>query len=273
VEKPEYVELLNPLSPERSVMRRNLLASLLDIAEKNFRTQNRLALFEIAPVFLPEKGSLLPREPLQLAIVVTGPRLSTSWEKMDNPTMDFFDLKGIIDSFLNVLHVGKAVYNPIEGTIFHPGKCAQVRIGEQVIGVFGDLHPLVKERYELGTTALIAAEIDLEVLLPLIPDRYETSPVPGFPPVIEDIAIVVAESVTHEQVEALIQQTGGKALANVRLFDIFRSEQLGVGKKSLAFHLTYQAWDHTMDDQEAAQIRQRIIKRLEQVLGAKLRSQ
>jgi phenylalanyl-tRNA synthetase beta chain len=119
---------------------------------------------------------------------------------------------------------------------------------------------------------VIAAEIDLEALLPLVPDRYETSPVPNFPPVIEDIAIVVDESVTHEQVESLIRQTGGKALANVRLFDIFRSEQLGAGKKSLAFNLTYQAWDHTMDDKEAAQIRQRIIKRLEQVLGAKLRS-
>ena len=271
--KPEYVELLNPLTPERSVMRRNLLASVLEIAEKNIRTQNRLALFEIAPVYIPEKGSLLPREPLQLAIVITGPRLSASWEKMENAPMDFFDLKGIFESILDVLHVGKATYSPLEGTIFHPGKSAQVKIGEQVIGTFGELHPLVKEHYDLGTSPVIAAEIDLEALLPLVPDRYETSPVPNFPPVIEDIAIVVDETITHEQVEALIRQTGGKALANVRLFDIFRSEQLGVGKKSLAFNLTYQAWDHTMDDKEAAQIRQRIIKRLEQVLGAKLRSQ
>jgi phenylalanyl-tRNA synthetase beta chain len=270
--KPEYVELINPLSPERSVMRRNLLASVLDIAEKNVRTQDRLALFEIAPVFLPEKGSLLPREPLQLAIVLTGSRLITGWEKMENATMDFFDLKGIVESILDVLHVGKTSYAPFEGILFHPGKCAQVKVGEQVIGTFGELHPLVKERYELGTSPVIAAEIDLEALLPLVPDRYETSSVPGFPPVIEDIAILVDETVTHEQVETLIRQIGGKALANVRLFDIFRSEQLGMGKKSLAFNLTYQAWDHTMDDKEAAQIRQRIIKRLEQVLGAKLRS-
>ena len=82
---------------------------------------------------------------------------------------------------------------------------------------------------------------------------------------------MVDETVTHEQVDALIRQTGGKALAHVRLFDIFRSEPLGKGKKSMAFNLTYQAWDHTMDDKEAAQIRQRIIKRLEQGLGAKLR--
>lgn len=83
---------------------------------------------------------------------------------------------------------------------------------------------------------------------------------------------MVDENITNEQVETLIRQTGGKALTAVRLFDIFRSEQLGDGKKSLAYNLTYQAWDHTMDDKEAAQIRQRIIKRLEQVLGAKLRS-
>jgi phenylalanyl-tRNA synthetase beta chain len=147
-----------------------------------------------------------------------------------------------------------------------------VKVGDVVIGTFGELHPLVKERYDLGNAPVIAGEIDLEALLPLVPDRYETEPVPGFPPVIEDIAIVMDETVTHEQVETLIRQTGGKALANVRLFDIFRSEQLGLGKKSLAFNLTYQAWDHTMDDKEAALIRQRIIKRLEQVLGAKLRS-
>ena len=270
--KPEYVELKNPLTPERSVMRRSLLASVLDIVEKDIRTRDRLALFEIGPVFFPEKGSILPREPLRLAIVLTGQRLSAGWEKMENTPMDFFDLKGVVESILDMLHVGTATYSPIEGTIFHPGKYALLKVGEQVIGTFGELHPLVKERYELGNSPVIAAEIDLEVLLPLVPDRYETSPVPGFPPVIEDIAIVVDESITHEQVEALIKQTGGKALANVRLFDIFRSEQLGVGKKSLAFNLTYQAWDHTMDDKEAAQIRQRIIKRLEQVLGAKLRS-
>jgi phenylalanyl-tRNA synthetase beta chain len=269
--RPEYIELKNPLTPERSVMRRSLLASVLDIAEKNIRNRDRLALFEIGPVFLPEKDNLLPLEPLQLAIVLTGPRQIAGWEKTDHTLMNFFDLKGVIESMLALLHAGNASYSPLEGSIFHPGKCAEVKIGDMIIGRFGELHPLVKERFDLGNSPIIAAEIDLEALLPLVPDRYETAPVPGFPPVIEDIAIVVDETVTHEQVEALIRQTGSKALANVRLFDIFRSEQLGAGKKSLAFNLTYQAWDHTMDDKEATQIRQRIIKRLEQVLGAKLR--
>jgi phenylalanyl-tRNA synthetase beta chain len=268
----DYVVLKNPLTPERSVMRRSLLTSVLDVMEKNIRNRDRLALFEIGTVFIPEKGKPLPDERLQFAIALTGNRQAAGWEKTDPQPMGFFDLKGILESAFEMLHIGKATYLPIERTIFHPGKSSQVKIDDKVIGTFGELHPLVKGRFDLGALPVLAAEIDLEILLPIIPDRYETSPVSNFPPVIEDIAIVVDEVMTHEQVETIIRQTGGKMLANVRLFDVFRSPQLGIGKKSMAFNLTYQAWDHTMDDKEAAQIRQRIVKRLEQALEAKLRS-
>jgi phenylalanyl-tRNA synthetase beta chain len=268
----KYVELKNPLTPERSVMRRNLLGSVLEIAERNIRNYERLALFEIAPEYHPVKDSNLPEEPLKLVILLSGARQPSSWEQNECKSMDFFDLKGIVGSVLKMLHVPKISYQPLEGTIYHPGKCAEVKSGELRIGVLGEMHPLVKGRFDLGTSPVLAAELDLELLLGLVPDRNESAPVSNFPPVIEDIAIVVDETVTNEQVEALIWQTGGKMLTSVRLFDIFRSEPLGVGKKSLAYNLTYQAWDHTMDDKEAAQIRQRIINRLEQVLGAKLRS-
>jgi phenylalanyl-tRNA synthetase beta chain len=93
-----------------------------------------------------------------------------------------------------------------------------------------------------------------------------------FPPILEDIAVIVDEALPADKVEALIRQTGGKMLASVRLFDVFRSEQIGAGKKSLAYALTYQSPDSTLTDKDAAQIRTRIIKRLDQELGAKLRS-
>ena len=155
---------------------------------------------------------------------------------------------------------------------YHPGKSAWLKSGDTVLGVFGELHPLVARRFDLGANPLLAAEIDLELLLPLIPSHYDLKPVPVFPPILEDIAIVVDEALPAGQVEELIRQAGGKLLSGVRLFDIFRGEQLGAGKKSLAYSLTYQAPDRTLTDTEAAQVRQRIVRRLEQEFGAKLRS-
>ena len=101
---------------------------------------------------------------------------------------------------------------------------------------------------------------------------FDSRPVPEFPPMLEDIAVIVDEALPADRVETLIRQTGGKTLADVRLFDIFRGEQIGEGKKSMAYGLTYQAFDRTLTDKDAAQIRNKIIRRLEQELGAKLRS-
>ncbi len=119
---------------------------------------------------------------------------------------------------------------------------------------------------------MLSGEFNLEVILPLIPKYYDTDPVPSFPPVLEDLALVVPEDMPAETVRALITQTGGKLLTEVRLFDIFRGEQIGTGMKSLAYSLTYQALDRTLAAAEIAQIRARIIKRLDQELGVKLRA-
>ena len=140
------------------------------------------------------------------------------------------------------------------------------------MGVFGELHPLVKEKYDLGDASrpVLVAEFDLETLRKLNP-TYGITPVSEFPPVYEDIAVIVDESVLADRVEALIRQTGGRTVTAVRLFDVYRGEQAGPGKKSLAYSLTYQA-EKTMTDAEAAAIRNKIVKRLENEVGAKLRS-
>jgi phenylalanyl-tRNA synthetase beta chain len=140
------------------------------------------------------------------------------------------------------------------------------------LGVFGELHPLVQENYDF-TAPVQAAEIDLETVLTLLPAvGHSVRAVVDFPPILEDIAVVVSEDVPAARIEALIRQTGGKLLAGVRLFDIFRGPQIGEGKKSMAYGLIYQAPDRTLTDKDAAQIRQKIVRRLEQELGAKLRS-
>jgi phenylalanyl-tRNA synthetase beta chain len=267
-----YIRIANPITPERSVMRRSLLASVLDAVEHNSRLRERLAFFEIGPVFWPVEGQTLPDEPQRVAIVMTGRRLGLDWDRHDTSTIDFFDLKGVLESLLDELHVPAPSFQPAEDVSYHPGKCAVVTVADRLLGTFGELHPQVKAHYDLGVAPVLAAYLDLGVLLELIPTQYDIEPVPAYPPVLEDIAVVVDEALPAEKVEALIRQTGGKLLRAVRLFDVFRSEGIGAGKKSLAYSLTYQAADRTLTDGETAQLRGRIIRRLDQDLGAKLRS-
>jgi phenylalanyl-tRNA synthetase beta chain len=132
------------------------------------------------------------------------------------------------------------------------------------------LHPLTKEKYEFGNAPVAIAEFDLEALRNSAPS-YGITPVADVPPVLEDIAVIVDESVPAARIESLIRQTGGKTVTDVRLFDVYRDEKIGTGKKSLAYSLTYQS-DKTMTDVEAAAIRNKIVKRLEYEVKAKLRS-
>jgi phenylalanyl-tRNA synthetase beta chain len=268
-----YVRILNPITPERNVMRRSLLSSVMEIVERNFRLNERLALFEIGPVFWPQPDQVLPDEPVQLAIALTGLRQLPAWDEHEPGVLDFFDLKGLLETLLSELHVADVTYLPSDHPSYHPGKSTWIKSGDTVLGVMGELHPLISRRLELGSNPILAAEIDLQKVIELVPSHFDVEPVSAFPPILEDIAVIVREDLPAERVIELIKQAGGKLLKGVRLFDIFRGEQLGSGVKSLAFSLKYQAPDRTLTDAEAAQIRQRIVRRLEQDLGAKLRSQ
>lgn len=272
VDSQPYLRILNPITPERTVMRRSLLASVIDAAERNSRLRSRIALFEIGPVFWPVEGRDLPDEILKLAIVMTGERLAPAWDRKENPLIDFYDLKGIIEALLEQLHVAMPVYLPAEVPTFHPGKCATISVANRVLGVFGEVHPLVKAHYDFGSAPLVAADLDLAEILALIPPHYSMEPVPTYPPVLEDIAVVVDDEIPVESVISMIRQAGGRLLRKVSLFDVYRGNQIGAGKKSLAFNLTYQSTDRTLTDGEIAQVRIRIVRRLEQELGAKLRS-
>jgi len=270
----EYVVLANPIAPERRVMRRSLLASVLENVEKNARAES-VAMFELGPVFEPKQNEL-PNEPRKLVMAMTGLRTATAWDVKDSSTFDFFDMKGRIGLLLSGLRYTDISYtssdasSTLNASHLHPGKAAEVKVNGQVVGVFGELHPLVKEKYDFGESAVIVAEFDLDALRNSTP-AYGITPVSEFPPVFEDIAVVVDESVAAELVESLIRQTGGKTVTHVRLFDVYRGEQIGAGKKSLAYSLTYES-EKTMTDAEAAAIRNKIVKRLEQEIGAKLRN-
>ena len=266
----DYVRIANPIAPERSVMRRSLLASVLDVMEHNARLDESLAFFEIGSIFEPVPNEL-PNEPRRLAIAMSGLRESTVWDLKSSKAYDFYDLKGRIELLLSALRYKDISYTATDSVNYlHPGRAAEIRVNEQVVGVFGELHPLVREKYELADSPVLVAEFDLERLRALNP-TYGIAPVPEFPPVLEDIAVIVDESIPASRLEALIRQTGGKSVTHVRLFDLYRGDQIGAGKKSLAYSLTYQSPDKTLTDAEAAAIRNKIVKRLEQELGAKLR--
>ncbi len=266
-----YLRIINPIASDRVVMRHSVLNSLLETVERNSHIRPRMALFEIGPIFMASETGERPDELQRLSIVLTGPRASPGWQIADATSMDFFDLKGILAGLMEALHVGFHV-EPAEHPSFHPGKCARLVVGEQQVGVFGEIHPLVHERYDFSPNPLQAADINLDLLVSLIPEHFAVQSVPAFPPVLEDLAIVVDEAVPAETVANVIKQAAGRMVTHVTLFDVYRSDQIGKGKKSLAYSLTYQSAEKTLTDNDVAQVRGRIIRRLEQELGARLRT-
>ncbi|HFC09760.1 MAG TPA: phenylalanine--tRNA ligase subunit beta [Chloroflexi bacterium] len=266
----DYVRLVNPIAQERRVLRRSLLASMMEVVVRNSRNQARQALFEIAPVFLPREGELLPQEPRRAVIALTGQREAPHWEGADTAPMDFYDLKGVLEALAAALHLENVTFRPAQHPSLHPGKCAEMVVGDQPVGVFGELHPAVAHDLDLDAAPVLLADLDAETLLRLIPEAFGVRPVPAFPPVREDLAVVVDEDIPAADVEAVIRKAGGKRLADVRLFDVYRGEQIGAGKKSLAYRLTYQDYEKTLTDKDAAKIRKRIVKALQKI-GAQLR--
>ena len=269
----EYLELTNPISSDKTVMRRSLLASLLEVVEKNHRSRDRIALFEIGPEFYPRDNDKNPvDEKLKLAIALTGVRSPLSWQGGDQELLDFYDLKGLMEELLADLHIKDISYSPDTAPSYHPGKCATIKKGNKALGTMGEIHPKVKGNYKLADAPVAAAVLDLDFLLEEVDDLYDVQPIPDQPPVLEDLALVVDDHVPAEAVKSLIIEAGGKTLTEVRLFDVYRGEQLGEGKKSLAYSLVYQHPEKTLTDKEVAAIRGSIVKRLEKELGAQLRS-
>lgn len=267
-----YVTIANPISPDRNVMRRNLLVPMMEIMEHNIRLSDHLELFEIGPVFIPVEGQQLPTEEYHLAAALSGKQYSEYWDTHSKASLDFFSMKGIVESIMEGMHISGVSYKAGSRPYLHPGKTAEIFVGEELVGVMGELHPAIKSNYDLLSAPVILLDLNLAKLLPYSEIIYKTKSISPFPGIYEDLAVVVDETTTADEVLAVIKQGGGKMLAKIELFDIFRSEQLGAGKKSLAYSLMYQSPEKTLTDKDATQIRNKIIKRLDQVLGAKLRS-
>jgi phenylalanyl-tRNA synthetase beta chain len=280
--RTNYVRLLNPISSERVVMRHTLLAGVLEVAAANLRHTDELRLFEVGPVYLPRPGKPLPDEPRRLALVMTGRRHPEFWKDSaagEVPVLDFFDLKGVIEALTAELHLTGISYRPSKAAYLHPGRAAELLLDGQPAGSFGELHPRLPGMYEqvadifkpLAGRTLLVGELDLEAILAGVPERYTYTPVPRFPPALRDIAVIVDESVTAEQVVTEIRNAKVDLLRGVRLFDLYRGESIAAGTKSLAYALTYQADDRTLTDKEVDRAHRKIEDRLRHVLKAQVR--
>lgn len=267
-----YLRLHNPLSSAQDALRQTLLPSLLETVRQNLRFVERVALFEIGRVYLPVEGSPLPEEPRQLGIVMTGPREEPSWLEHQDPTlMGFFELKGVVQTLLRRLGV-EGAFEPAVRDAFHPGRCAQLTADGQEMGTVGELHPLVREAFQLPDQPVCVAEIDLDEMLEHCGPPRAMRPVSVHPPIYEDLAVVVDEETPADRVRDSIVRAGVPLLRSVALFDMYRGPQVGSGRKSLAYRLTYQAEDRTLTDREVAEVRQAIVSQLKAELGATLRA-
>lgn len=274
-----YLRLSNPSAPEHEYLRRSLLPSLLEALATNLRERDRALLFEVGRVYLPQEdpgsnGEWLPAEPRRVALALAGTRGLSSWNTPAGEPMDFFDLKGIVETLLARLRVaGQVAFAPLtDDERFHPGRAARLELNASgaPVGVMGELHPAVRERLELDAPRAVAAELDLETLLALTkPPRY--APISRYPAAVEDLAVVAAIDAPAERVAAVIRQGAGDLLEALTLFDVYTGPQVGEGKRSLAYRLTFRALDRTLGDEAMAKVRAKIIKLLERELGATIR--
>lgn len=271
----DYVRLLNPISSERVVMRHTVLAGVLEVAAANLRHTDDVRLFEVGPVFLPKKGEKLPDEPRRLGLVLTGKRGVDHWADAGTPRpgLDFFDLKGVVETLVGGLHLAEFEYKPATARYLHPGRAADLSLRGQPVGSFGQLHPKVAEQYDLAGRDVLVGELDLEALLAAVPARYKYTPVARFPAALRDIALIVPEATTAAKVATEIRTAGGELLRGVRLFDVYRGESIPAGTKSLAYALTYQAEDRTLTDKEVDKAHKKIADRLKHVLKAQIRGE
>ncbi|HBY97992.1 MAG TPA: phenylalanine--tRNA ligase subunit beta, partial [Chloroflexi bacterium] len=268
-----YVRLANPISRERRVMRRTLLVSALETLQNNLRFRERVAIFEVGQTYQPVAGQLLPEEHRGLVIALAGAASKPSWLVPEPPHVDYFDLKGIVDALLEHLHLHERVrFVPSDHPTFQPGRAADLDLDGTKIGTLGELHPLVREEHGIPLDLRVpVAELALDALIAAAPRSWKTAPVPRFPPIVQDLAVVVDEERPAGEVERAIRGAAPALLVDVQLFDVYQGAPIPAGKKSLAFRLTYQAPDRTLTDAEVARAHNTIVAAIRHELGAEIR--
>ncbi len=263
------LRVANPMSSDREYLRTTLRASLLaNLAANQGHSAGPLRMFEAGRVFWPRTGDL-PEERETVAGVLAGLRHEPSWLE-DDSLLDFFDVKGVVESVLGHLGV-TATYEPVYDPAFHPGRCAAIKSGDSLLGLVGEVHPVVMERLGLESPQVAAFELYLEPILAALPSsERQFEPLPRYPSATRDLALVMPSDVDAGRVTQLILRHRG--VDRAELFDIYAGENVAEGTKSLAFHVYFQARDRTMTNEEVNRSLDGLLRTLEQELNVTLRA-
>ena len=254
------IRIQNPLGEDTSIMRTIAIPSMLDILSRNNAYHNKnVKLYEIAKIYLPTEGQVLPEEPKMLVLGTYGQNTS------------FFSLKGELEAIFKGLNVKKAVYTAVnDNPTYHPGRCAKVTVDGVDVGYMGQIHPVVASNYGMDMD-VYAVEVSLTKLYDLLLPEATYVPLPKYPAVTRDLALLCDESVTVGQAQEVIAKAGGKLLRDVQLFDIYRGTGVPEGKKSLAFSLILRADDRTLTDTDSEGVISKVLSAVQDKLGATLR--
>ena len=263
------LRVANPMSSDREYLRTTLRASLLaNLAANQGHSAGPFRMFEAGRVFWPRTGDL-PEERETVAGVLAGLRHEPSWLE-DDSLLDFFDVKGVVESVLGHLGV-TATYEPVDDPAFHPGRCAAIKSGDSLLGLVGEVHPVVMERLGLESPQVAAFELYLEPILAALPSsERQFEPLPRYPSATRDLALVMPSDVDAGRVTQLILRHRG--VYRAELFDIYAGENVAEGTKSLAFHVYFQARDRTMTNEEVNRSLDGLLRTLEQELNVTLRA-
>lgn len=254
------VVIRNPLGEDTSVMRTTTIPSMLEVLSRNYNNRNKTAeLYEVGKIYLPQNDQPLPEEK---PIVAMG---------MYGEDCDFFTLKGVVETLLHTLRVeGYEITAKSDHPTFHPGRCAELRVGETSMGIFGEIHPAVLENYEIDTRAYVAC-LDLTMLFQQVATEKGYQPLPKFPASTRDLALLCDEKLPVAELEKAISNAAGTVLEDLKLFDVYRGAQVQAGKKSVAYNLVLRAPDRTLTDEEADAAVKRALKALK-AIGVEIRS-
>jgi phenylalanyl-tRNA synthetase beta chain len=254
-----FVRLLNPLGEENSVMRTTLLPAMLETLGRNYSRNNaRAAAFEIGNTFFDDGEGPLPEERIALSMGAYG------------GDMDFFRMKGALETLFGRLGIKASYEAERDAVLWHPGRCARVFAAGTLVGIFGELHPDAAARHGVGTRCYAAA-IDMAALIEKTDVARAYVPLPRYPAVERDIALLVREDVTIKRIEDVIRGAGGPLLERARLFDVYKGPQVADGMKSAAFNLVYRSPERTLTDEEVGAEHDKLLSVLEKELDAVLR--
>ena len=262
-----------PMSEDRSVLRMNLISGLLDNVNYNVARKNSdVALYEIGRVFYQEKDPLthLPQEVKHVALALTGTWQEKSWQH-PSEAVDFYTIKGLLENLFEQLAISEEITYQATAEMedMHPGRTAEIYLGEHSIGFVGQIHPNTAKEYDIPETYV--AELALASIIEASQKGITFQAVTKFPSVTRDMAMLVEETVTNQEILTVIRSTAGKFLTNIQLFDVYQGENIEPGYKSLAYSLTFENPEATMTDEEINRSMAKIEKALSETVKANIR--